>query len=403
MADETGILPDDGSIPNNIIVVQGPAGPAGEPGDVGTQQGPIGPAGPAGIQGDRGPQGEKGPIGPAGPAGSAGAQGFAGPQGLVGVQGDKGSIGPAGVTGDKGPNGIGGGQGPVGPQGPVGDKGPRGSAGAQGPVGVRGPQGSDGLKGLTGPTGPRGPTGDKGPKGGSNAPLYKFAFSNATITVKYRVAEYTTSRGTVTGFVAVVDSPNYTLNTYYNYVASGTTTTAAGRKASYEDPTNPARDTTAVSIPFLWGERSSIVESDKTTSSGARTITYSRMVMNSIMLMGQADNIRSFIMTPDFGLDTSGNIAYLQNSVNGYGTSRSLTAAGSGGQTTTIYYYGWMDADIWLTGDHLNWPDDSEAVGLTTGAYHSRVDTIRVYIGGNEMTYANTSALNYYRTTVSPY
>ena len=151
----------NGTIFENVGVIQGPQGDIGPAGPTGPQ-GPKGDIGLTGPQGDIGLTGADGPQGPAGADGLQGPTGATGPQGDIGLTGPTGATGPQGDIGPTGPTGPTGNTGADGPQGPQGDIGLTGATGPQGDIGPTGPQGD---VGPTGPTGPQGPKGDTGATG----------------------------------------------------------------------------------------------------------------------------------------------------------------------------------------------------------------------------------------------
>ena len=166
---------------------EGPRGAKGDKGEKGPRgaKGDKGEKGPRGAKGDKGEKGDRGETGETGPMGEQGFQGEPGPAGLRGEKGDRGEAGATGLQGargepgtqgmrglkgekgEKGGRGKQGLQGETGPKGDTGEKGDKGDRGEKGLQGLRGNKGEKGDKGDRGEQGPRGNKGDTGPRGES--------------------------------------------------------------------------------------------------------------------------------------------------------------------------------------------------------------------------------------------
>ena len=166
------------TIEQKVDIVQKSEGPRGAKGDKGEkgdrgETGETGPMGEQGFQGEPGPaglRGEKGDRGEAGATGLQGARGEPGTQGMRGLKGEKGEKGGRGKQGLQGETGPKGDTGEKGDKGETGYKGKQGEnrdRGEKGLQGLRGNKGEKGDKGDRGEQGPRGNKGDTGPRGES--------------------------------------------------------------------------------------------------------------------------------------------------------------------------------------------------------------------------------------------
>ncbi len=261
--------------------VPGPVGPAGPVGPIGPTgltgaTGPVGPTGLTGATGPVGPIGVTGATGPIGPTGATGPIGLTGATGATGAAstvpgptGPTGLTGPIGPTGATGNTGLTGATGTTGATGAQGVAGPTGATGSQGPTGAIGPIGPIGLTGATGAAGPTGATGAVGPPAqiiaggtGSTTPT-NLGISFMGVGAEADVVEANVSypvpiAGTLKNFSAFADRGPGAGSTYTLTLIVGAVPTAMTCAFTGAAGNNPARCSSATTVPVTAGQLISV-------------------------------------------------------------------------------------------------------------------------------------------------
>jgi hypothetical protein len=279
----TGLTGATGPVgPIGVTGATGPIGPTGATGPIGltgatgatgaasTVPGPTGPTGltgPIGLTGNTGPIGLTGATGPIGLTGATGATGAAST--VPGPTGPTGLTGPIGPTGATGNTGLTGATGTTGATGAQGVAGPTGATGSQGPTGAIGPIGPIGLTGATGAAGPTGATGAVGPPAqiiaggtGSTTPT-NLGISFMGVGAEADVVEANVSypvpiAGTLKNFSAFADRGPGAGSTYTLTLIVGAVPTAMTCAFTGAAGNNPARCSSATTVPVTAGQLISV-------------------------------------------------------------------------------------------------------------------------------------------------